>query len=65
MLCLRSSSPSAFPIAHLQNAFNDDSEAQDNSYDKRIVKFLDEYEWYAKALEAARTEEACSNEIPV
>ncbi len=60
-----SSIPSAFPISQVQNAFDDEGQVQDISYDKRIVKFLDEYEWYAKALKAARIEEPCGNDIPV
>ena len=60
-----SSIPSAFPISQIQNAFTDDGEVRDTPYDEWAVKFLDEYEWYANALKAARQREACENEIPV
>lgn len=46
--------PSAFPISGIIKGFDDDGNALDASYDKRIVKFLDEYEWYANALRNAR-----------
>ena len=60
-----SSIPSAFPISQIHKAFDDDGNVRDTPYDEWIVKFLDEYEWYANALKAARHEEACKNEIPV
>ena len=57
--------PSAFPISQIHNAFDDDGNAADKAYDERIVKFLDEYEWYAKALKHARKVEHCSDDIPM
>ncbi len=57
--------PSAFPISQIHNAFDDDGNAADKAYDDRIVKFLDEYEWYAKALKHARDFEHCSDAIPM
>ena len=60
-----SSIPSAFPISQVQNAFDDDGTVRDTPYDERVVRFLDEYEWYANALKAARCREACRDEIPV
>jgi hypothetical protein len=33
-------------------------------YDKRVVKFLDEYEWYARALGAARDPDARVTGMP-
>jgi len=57
--------PSAFPISHIHNAFDDDGNAADKAYDELIVKFLDEYEWYAKALKHARDFERCSDAIPM
>ena len=56
--------PSAFPVSQVQNAFDDDGTAQDSAYDKRVVKFLDEYEWYANAMSQARTKQQCSKNIP-
>ena len=57
--------PSAFPISQIRNAFDDDGNAADKAYDERIVKFLDEYEWYANALKHARDFERCSEAIPM
>jgi len=51
--------PSAFPISRVQSSFDDDGNVTDTPYDERIVKFLDEYEWYANALNAARNRETC------
>ena len=56
--------PSAFPVSQVQNAFDDDGKPLDAAYDKRIVKFLDEYEWYATAMQKARVEQQCSENIP-
>jgi len=50
--------PSAFPIPRIGSAFDDDGNALDPAYNERIVKFLDEFEWYANALKQARAE-AC------
>tara|TARA_R110002096_G_scaffold433632_1_gene652775 strand:+ start:11218 stop:11799 length:582 start_codon:yes stop_codon:yes gene_type:complete len=49
-----SSIPSAFPVSHVQKAFADDGTPLDGKYHQRIVRFLDEYEWYANALRDAR-----------
>jgi len=57
--------PSAFPISGIYKAFDDDGNALDAPYDERIVKFLDEYEWYANALKKARDEDCCASDIPV
>ena len=46
--------PSAFPISHIHNAFDDDGNPLDHTYDERVIKFLDEFEWYAHALKRAR-----------
>ena len=48
--------PSALPISAIGSSFDDDGNALDEAYDKRVVKFLDEYEWYANALRSARQE---------
>ena len=47
--------PSAFPISQIHSAFDDDGNSLDTPYDERIVKFLDEFEWYANALRHLRT----------
>jgi len=56
--------PSAFPVSAVQNAFDDDGNALDDAYDTRVVKFLDEYEWYANAMRHARNTQQCSRHIP-
>ena len=57
--------PSAFPVSQVFKAFDDDGVALESAYEERIVKFLDEFEWYANALQAARCEEVCTNDMPV
>ncbi|MDQ3580606.1 MAG: hypothetical protein M3495_02810 [Pseudomonadota bacterium] len=42
--------PSIFPIPKVQDAFREDGSPIDEGYERRIVKFLDELEWYARAL---------------
>lgn len=56
--------PSAFPVSQVHKAFDDDGNAIDESYEKRIAKFLDEYEWYADALRKKRSAESFDNELP-
>ena len=56
--------PSAFPVPQVQNAFDDDGNPLDQAYDERIVKFLDEYEWYANALKHARSQVKLDNDLP-
>ena len=46
--------PSAFPVSNIGGAFDEDGNALDQAYDRRIGKFLDEFEWYANALKCAR-----------
>ena len=57
--------PSAFPVSQIFKAFDDDGNALDEAYELRVVKFLDEYEWYANAMKAARCRQACESQIPV
>ncbi|MDH3588049.1 MAG: NAD(P)H-dependent oxidoreductase [Gammaproteobacteria bacterium] len=56
--------PSAFPVSQVHSAFDVEGNPLDPKYDKRIVKFLDEYEWYAHALTAARCKEKMSRDVP-
>jgi NAD(P)H-dependent FMN reductase len=56
--------PSAFPVPHIGKAFDVDGNSLDEGYDKRVVKFLDEYEWYARALRRARDQEKIDQELP-
>jgi len=56
--------PSAFPVSQIHNAFDDDGNPKDRAYDERIVKFLDEYEWYANALKHARSQMTLDHDLP-
>ncbi len=56
--------PSAFPISQIHNAFDTDGGSLDAAYDERIVKFLDEFEWYSYALRKARTERDICDDMP-
>ena len=57
--------PSAFPVSQVYAAFDNDGNALDEAYEKRVIKFLDEFDWYTKALKCARATEACSKAVPV
>ncbi len=46
--------PSMFPITKIGDSFDDQGKALDKNYDRRVQKFLDEFDWYAQALQAAR-----------
>lgn len=46
--------PSLLPIPKVQDAFAEDGTPFDNAWPRRASKFLDELEWYARALKAAR-----------
>ena len=46
--------PSLFPIPKVQDAFDEAGSPQDPAIERRIARFLDELEWFAKALQAAR-----------
>jgi NAD(P)H-dependent FMN reductase len=56
--------PSAFPVSQIHNAFDDDGVALERAYDDRVVKFLDEFEWYANAMKRARDRETRDLEMP-
>lgn len=56
--------PSAFPVSMVGNAFDDHGNAQDEAYEQRVVKFLDEYEWYARAMKHERECSACAQDVP-
>lgn len=56
--------PSAFPISKIGEAFDDDGNALDQAYDRRIGKFLDEFEWYANALKHARRHDCPDTAVP-
>ena len=46
--------PSLFPVPKVKTAFDEEGKALDPDYKKRVQRFLDELEWFAKALQAAR-----------
>ncbi len=56
--------PSSFPISGVQNAFDEDGVALVDSYNHRVTKFLDEYEWYANAMKRGRCDAVCSDDSP-
>ncbi len=56
--------PSAFPVPHIGKAFDDEGNALDTLFDDRIIKFLDEYEWYTNALRNARDQEKFGQDAP-
>ena len=45
---------SQFPISKVQQVFDDDGKLLDENYDRRITRFLEEFEWYVSALEKQR-----------
>ncbi len=57
--------PSAFPVSQVQNAFDEDGVATERAYDDRVVKFLDEFEWYANAMKRARDRDVCDADMPM
>ncbi len=50
------STPMEFLVPKVQDAFDGEGNALDRAFDERAEKFLDELEWYAQALKAARPE---------
>ncbi len=46
--------PTMFPISMVQDAFDENGNVIEKEYDKGVVKFLDEFEWYCNALKEAR-----------
>lgn len=60
-----SSIPSAFPVSGIHSAFDDDGNPLDQVYDERVIKFLDEFEWYAHALKQARSANTRDSDLPI
>jgi NAD(P)H-dependent FMN reductase len=56
--------PSAFPVSHVQKSFDEKGNALELAYEKRVVGFLDEFEWYAHALRQARESGPCVDADP-
>jgi NAD(P)H-dependent FMN reductase len=46
--------PSSFPIPRLFKVFNEEGTLIDDAYNKRVSKFLDEFEWYIEAFKNQR-----------
>lgn len=46
--------PTILPIGRVQDAFDDDGRPTDPGQTRRADRFLDEFEWYARALKVAR-----------
>jgi len=46
--------PSLFPISKIQDAFDVDGNVINKAYDRRAVRFLDEFEWYLRAYKTER-----------
>ena len=46
--------PTSLPVSGVNAAFDEDGAAVEAAYVERANRFLDEYEWYARALKAAR-----------
>ncbi len=46
--------PSQLSISKVQEVFDDDGRLLDENYDRRITKFLDEFEWYVSAFAKQR-----------
>jgi len=49
-----SSIPSIFPISNIYESIDVEGEAVDKNYNQRIVRFIDEFEWYVSALKKQR-----------
>ncbi len=46
--------PSSFSISRVNEVFDDNGKLVDERYDKIVVRFLDEFEWYIEALKNQR-----------
>ena len=46
--------PSSFPISRVHEVFDENGKLIDQRYDKRVVRFLEEFEWYIEALKLQR-----------
>jgi NAD(P)H-dependent FMN reductase len=45
---------SSFSISKIQDVFDDSGELRDQRYEKRIIRFIEEFEWYIEALKNQR-----------
>jgi NAD(P)H-dependent FMN reductase len=46
--------PSSFPISRVHEVFDENGKLIDTRYEKRVKRFLDEFEWYIEALKNQR-----------
>ena len=46
--------PSTFPIASISRSLDEDGNVLEGNFEKHIVKFLDEFEWYIRAFKNER-----------
>ena len=46
--------PSSFPISRVQEVFDENGKLIETRYEKRVMRFLDEFEWYIDALKNQR-----------
>ena len=46
--------PSSFPISRVHEVFDENGKLIDQRYEKRVKRFLDEFEWYIEALKNQR-----------
>jgi hypothetical protein len=44
----------SFPISRVHEVFDENGKLIDQRYDKRVVRFLEEFEWYIEALKLQR-----------
>jgi NAD(P)H-dependent FMN reductase len=46
--------PTLFPVSAVQDAFRDNGTPLEEAYERRIVQFIEEHEWYAYAMKEKR-----------
>ena len=46
--------PSQFPISKVHEAFDESGKLVDDNYDRRVSRFLDEFDWYIEAMQKQR-----------
>ncbi len=47
--------PSIFPVSDIYNSIDETGKANEK-YDKRVIRFINEFEWYLKAFKNQRKE---------
>jgi NAD(P)H-dependent FMN reductase len=46
--------PSIFPVSAVQKSFDENGKAEDERYNQRVIRFLDEFDWYLEAFKNQR-----------